>query len=208
MTNIQVEKSAIILAGGNSKRFGQDKGLTDLAGKKLILHVFQRVQKIVDEVIIVVHSELQKDKYSKVIPKRALIVTDLHSSTAPLIGTLTGFKYSNGQYSVLLSCDTPFISCKVIKLLFDSSYGYDAVIPRWSNGYVEPLQAVYKTASSLRAAEASLKIGEMSMRSMIHRLERVRYIPTSVIKDVDPNLTTFFNINSVEDLKRAIKFFQ
>ena len=79
----------------------------------------------------------------------------------------------------------------------------NAVIPRWPNGYIEPLQAVYRTDKALKASEEAVENGRMDMRSMIRGLRRVRYVSTIVIREIDPELDTFMNINSRFDLRRA-----
>ena len=196
-------KTAIILAGGFSERFGQDKGLVQIAKKPLVLHVFERACRTVDEVTVVVSSMRQREAYSSLLPNGTRILVDIEDSQSPLVGALTGFADARGDYSILLPCDTPFISGEVVKLLFETSQRTDAAIPRWPNGYIEPLQAVYRTDSALTAAENALKKGGMRLLSMISLLKRVRYLSTEVIKKVDRSLTTFFNINTPMDLRNA-----
>jgi len=198
-----MEKSAIILAGGVSKRFGQDKGLVQIGGKPLILRVFERAREVVDEVIVVVSSTAQKESYALLFPRKTEIVVDVYDSRSVLVGALTGFMKAQGEYSLLLPSDTPFLSRDVIRLLFEMSHNTDAVIPRWPNGYIEPLQAVYRRDSALAAAREAVSKGEARLQSMISLLSRVRYLSTIVVKEMDPHLTTFFNINTPSDLKRA-----
>jgi molybdopterin-guanine dinucleotide biosynthesis protein A len=198
-----MEKTAIILAGGVSERFGQDKGLVQMAGKPLVLHIFDIVRDVVEEVIVVVSSDRQGDFYSPLLPKRAKISVDVEDSQSPLVGASTGFMSARGDYSILLPCDTPFVSKEVIKLLFELSRNMDAVIPRWPNGYIEPLQAVYRTSSALTAAKEAIEKGEARLQSMISLLKRVRYLSTIVIEEMNHDLTTFFNVNDAIDLKRA-----
>ncbi|KYH39606.1 MAG: putative molybdopterin-guanine dinucleotide biosynthesis protein A [Candidatus Bathyarchaeota archaeon B63] len=196
-------RTCIILAGGSAERFGRDKGLLELGGRPLVLHVFERVRELVDEVIAVVGSEEQKTEYSSVFPQGVKIHVDIKDGESPLIGALTGLARASGSYSLLLPCDAPFISTEVIDLLFEASIGVDASIPRWPNGYIEPLQAVYRTRTALSAAEEAVDRGELRMRSMISRLRRVRYFSTMVLRELDPDLLTFFNVNTIMDLKRA-----
>ena len=198
-----MRRTAIILAGGHSQRFGQDKGLILLTAKPLVLHVFDRICMAVEEVLIVVSSASQLESYSQLFRGAAKIVADEEDSRGPLMGALTGFVNVHGEYSVLLPCDTPFVSRELLELLFEISPGTDAVIPRWPNGYIEPLQAVYRTSCALRAAREAVEGGEARMRSMIALLRTVRYISTLVIKNIDPHLATFYNINTSEDLREA-----
>ena len=197
------KRTGIILAGGMAGRFGCDKGLVELAGKPLVLHVFDRIKDQADEVIVVVGSAKQREAYSKIFPSEIEIQIDVEEESCPLIGALTGFANANGTYSVLLPCDTPFISKEVIEFLFEVSSKVDATIPRWPNGYIEPLQAVYHTGSALSAAKKAVMNGELRMQSMISLLHGVRYISTIVLRQIDPDLLTFFNVNTPLDLGKA-----
>jgi molybdopterin-guanine dinucleotide biosynthesis protein A len=199
-----MDRTAVILAGGTSQRFGNDKALIELAGKPLILHVIERIKEYVDEIIVCVRSDAQKSLYLQILSDRSKIAVDPESlPRCPLAGALTGLMNAHGKYSILLPCDTPFISSRLVDLLFNIANEVDAVIPRWPNGYIEPLQAVYGTKSALMAAEVSLKKGECRMQSMISLLKKVRYLSTLVVKEIDYKLLTFFNINTQLDLKRA-----
>jgi molybdopterin-guanine dinucleotide biosynthesis protein A len=198
-----LKNSAVILAGGFSRRLGQDKGLIDLAGKPLILHVVDRVSELVDETVVVVGSRVQKEKFESLSGHKANVVADKHEAQSPLVGALTGFESAKGEYSLLLPCDTPFISSQIAQFLLDTCVNKGAVIPRWPNGYIEPLQAAYQTKLALTAAKEAFEQGKLDLRSMIARLRRVRYISTVVLRQMDPKLLTFFNINTLGNLKRA-----
>jgi len=193
----------VILAGGFSRRFGQDKGLIDLAGEPLVLHVVHRISKVVNEPLVVVNSSVQKQKFESLLSHKANVVVDKHNAQSPLVGALTGFESAKGEYSLLLPCDTPFISTLIAQFLLDTCLNKGAVIPRWPNGYIEPLQAVYNTKLALTAAKKALEQGKLDLRSMIARLRGVRYISTVVLRQVDPKLLSFFNINTLRDLKKA-----
>jgi len=198
-----LQKSAVILAGGFSRRFGRDKGLVVLAGKPLILHVIDRVSKVADEVLVVVSSEEQKNKFETILEEKANLVIDKDDSQSPLVGAITGFESANAEYSLLLPCDTPLVSTQIVQFLLDMCTNRSAAIPRWPSGYIEPLQAVYRTESALTAAKTALKQGKMNMRSMIDNLRGVRYVSTMVLEQLEPDLLTFFNVNAPQDLKKA-----
>lgn len=198
-----MKKSAIILAGGFSKRLGQDKALIELAGRPLVLHVLDRVRGVVDEVMVVVSSDDQRTVFECLLGRKASVVVDKYEIRSPLIGASVGFENAQGKYSLLLPCDTPFISSEISSLLLDLCVNKSAVIPRWPNGYIEPLQAVYHTKSALTASKTALEQKKLDLQSMISHLRGVRYVSTMVLQQVDPRLLTFFNVNTPEDLKRA-----
>ena len=198
-----MKKTAVVLAGGFSKRFGQDKGLVELAGKPLALHVLDKMLGIVNETLVVVTSDRQKVTFERSLGQRAKVIIDKRQEKSPLIGALTGFECVQNEYSLLLPCDTPFVSSNIASLLLDLCINKSAVIPRWPNGYIEPLQAAYHTKSALSAARTVLEQGKLDLQSMIASLKGVRYVSTMVLQQLDPKLLTFFNVNNPEDLRRA-----
>jgi molybdopterin-guanine dinucleotide biosynthesis protein A len=199
-----VDRSAIVLAGGFSSRFGQDKGVLELADEPLIKHVVDAVSLVVDETIIVTNSQERITKYAKFMVADVQFVVDVCESRSPLIGALTGFGSAHGECSLLLPFDMPFVSRGVVSLLFELCRNRAAVIPRWPNGYIEPLHGVYQTKLALEAARSAVAEGKLNVRAMIEKLKGVRYVSTLVIQQLDPNLHTFFNINTPADLKKAM----
>ena len=198
-----MDKSAIILAGGFSSRFGQPKGLLLLAHKPLIKHVLDVLHGIVDETIIVVSSRVQAESFARVADLDTNIAVDGSNMQGPLAGALAGFEEAYGEYSLLLPCDTPFVSKSILSLLLDLRGNKNAVIPRWPNGYIEPLQAVYRTKPAIEAAKKALDKKKTDMHSMMDELHGVRYISTLILRQLDPKLKTFFNVNTPLDLKTA-----
>ena len=161
------------------------------------------VKGVVDEEIVVVSSKVQADNYAKVIGSNVKILVDADDVQSPLVGALTGFKGAHGKFALLLSCDAPFVSKDVVLFLFELCMDRNAVIPRWPNGYIEPLQAVYCTKPAFDAAKKALSGGELNMRSMVDKLRSVRYVSTLVLEQLDPEFKAFFNINTPLDLKKA-----
>jgi len=110
------------------------------------------------------------------------------------------------EYSAVLSCDAPFVMADVLRILFRKALRSDAAIPKWPNGDIEPLQAVYKVRSAIPAARYALGRHEFRNVDMIKRLNRVTYVPVREIKRIDKGLMTFFNVNRPSDLRRAEGF--
>jgi len=193
----------VVLAGGLSKRFGGDKCVMRLGGKPLVAHVFERVSKLADECVVVVGSEASKDALSSMLGGGVSVVVDRFEGQSPLVGALSGFERVRGEYALLVPCDAPFVSAGVVGLLFDLCVGRGAVVPRWPNGFVEPLLAVYRVGSAVAAGRAALEGGKRDMVSLIVGLRRVRYVSTLVLRGFDPGLLSFFNVNTLVDLRRA-----
>ncbi|MEM3593934.1 MAG: molybdenum cofactor guanylyltransferase [Candidatus Jordarchaeaceae archaeon] len=197
------DSSVAILCGGKSTRMGTDKGLVTLCGKPMLLHVLEKCEEVFSEIFVVLGSNMNKS-YEEIVGSRAHILIDkLLDINSPLNGAYTAFGSCEQKYLYLLSCDMPLVNMEVLKLMREVITTENAVIPRWPNGYIEPLHAIYKVKPSLEAAEKALSEKRMDMRSMIKNLRSVLYLSTLVIEKLDPKLETFFNINTVAELKTA-----
>ena len=198
-----MERSAIILAGGFSSRLGRDKGLVQLSNKPLVKHVTDKTKDLVDERLVVVSSSVQAERYSNILGEDANVLIDDAGGQGPLAGAATGFERAKGKYSLLLPCDTPFVSRDILHLLLELCKNRNAAVPRWPNRYIEPLQAAYCTRPALEAARNALLSGKLNLQTMVDKLQKVRYVSTLVLEQLDPRLRTFLNVNTVLDLKKA-----
>jgi molybdenum cofactor guanylyltransferase len=198
-----MDRSVVILAGGSSKGFSGDKCVLDFAGKPLLRYVVDAVKGLADEVVVETNSTERADLYAKIVPSSVRFAVDSCEPGGPLVGALTGFEAAQGEYSLLLPFDSPFVSREVVSLLFDCCIGKSAAVPRWTDQQIEPLHAVYHTKKALVAAEKALAQGNLDMCALVDNLLGVRYISTLVIEQLDPDLKSFFNVNTPLDLRKA-----
>ena len=198
-----MDRSAIVLAGGSSSRMGIDKGLLELAGKPLLVHVIDAIKDSVDQIVVVTNSHERVEEYSKLALAYAQFTIDQSDIQSPLIGAMSGFGVAMGRYSILLPFDAPFISDEIVSLLFEICVGKAACVPKHPNGQIEPLCAVYETVVALECSKRAVAEGRLDMRGMIEKMCGVRYVSTLVLQQLDPNFQTFLNINTRADLKRA-----
>ena len=171
----------------------------------MLSYVLDTASSVADEVLVVVGSEGQGETLSSAIGDAELVIDDgALGPPCPLRGLVSGLRAARGDVALALACDMPLVSARVLSFLADVLSHMNAAVPRWPNGYVEPLQAAYRVGPSIRAGEALLRAGEdIAMRSFLRALGRVRYISTEVIKELDPGLSTFLNVNSPADLRKA-----
>jgi molybdopterin-guanine dinucleotide biosynthesis protein A len=199
-----LETSAIILANENSEGFPKDKGTMLLDNKVLIRHVFDAINSLVDEVIIVTNSQERVDEYAKFLPKTVKFAIDTQQTQNPLNGAITGFETAKGKYTLLLPYDTPFINKELAKFLLELSIGKIAAVPRTPDNEIEPLCSVYQTKSVLETAkQIATEETTVDLYVLVEKLRGVRYISMAVIKQIDPELHSFFSINTPLDFKRA-----
>ncbi len=194
---------ALILCGGIGKRIGLNKALIKISDKPLLLHVVEKMIGSVDELVVSIGMKDNPTRYSEMLPEDVKVINDKISGKGPLAGIISGMNSMSSRYTAVFPCDSPFLHEEVLKFMFDNARGFDAAIPRWPNGYLEPLHAVYKVSSALSAAKNVGIKTRWSVIDMIMRLNKVVYLDTVEIKKLDPELLTFFNINKKEDLKVA-----
>lgn len=192
----------IILAGGKGNRIGGDKPLIQLNEKPLIQHVLETVDKISKEIIVVTSNEL-RDPFRELVPDNIVVLSDLVTGRGPLIGLYTGLLNIKSECVIVLPCDTPFLKEEVLRFLITNSVGKNAVIPVWPNGYIEPLHSIYRVSATKKACEKTFQNNSFKISEMINTLEQVYFVPVERVKRFDPNLLSFMNINSEEDLKKA-----
>jgi molybdopterin-guanine dinucleotide biosynthesis protein A len=198
-------RGAIILAGGSSLRFSRNKALVRLKDKPLIEYIIDQSRKITDSIVVTISKNDSIEEFQKILPRDIEIVRDGGGLKSPLTGLISGLnKFSEG-YVAVIACDMPFIKSEVLNLLFEKAIGFDLAIPRWPNGYLEPLHAVYEYDETCQCL-SQLKINNSTRVSdLISMLKSVNYLDISAIRKIDSSLRVFFNINSQNELKIAEK---
>jgi len=197
-------RSAVILAGGSSKRLGYDKGLRFLAGKPLVSYAVDALRPLVDEVILVVASDAQRQSYRLILSSSVKMCVDMYPGGSPLVGLITGLTEARGDYAFVTGCDMPFISLSPVKLLFNRAEGRDGAVFLKPNGWIEPLMAVYRVDICLPEALRLYRAEDLRIRMVLRNLRDVAYIPASSA-GVDPELL-FFDADTEERLAAAERF--
>jgi len=192
-----------IIAGGSSKRFGSDKALAEFQGKPLISHMMDIARRISSTIIVAVSDEEQEQKLKPYI-ENAKIVTDPEDEPkCALTGALTAFEHTETSHVILLPVDAPLAVPDLLKMLIRLSPGHGAVIPSWPSGYIEPLHSVYHAEHAYTLGLEIMEKGLRKMSALIDKLQHVLYVSTETLNQFDPELDTFVNFNTPQELKTA-----
>ncbi|MEM2739227.1 MAG: molybdenum cofactor guanylyltransferase [Candidatus Bathyarchaeia archaeon] len=195
--------SSIILAGGSSRRFGRSKALVEVLGKPMLGYVYDAASSISDEVLVVISKDIDPSPIERIASDARIVMEDYEAS-GPLRAALEGWRNVRGENSILLSCDIPLVSPELLSILSETmSNTFDAVVPRWPNGFIEPLYAAYRVKPAIEAAVKALELGENRFMDMIQKIKRKIYFSTVAVENILGSTDTFLNVNSVEDLCRA-----
>ena len=188
--------SGVILAGGLNTRFsGREKALIPVGGKRILDRIYAVFSQLFDEILLVSNNPLQYLEWD------FHIVTDLYPLRSSLTGIYTGLFYASNPHAFFAACDAPFLNKELIETIIDRiEPGYDAFIPEISVG-LEPLCAVY-AKQSLKRIEQHLSREKLKIQ-LVFKKNRIKKIPEKILREKDPELISFMNINSPEDLEKA-----
>jgi len=198
-----MRKTAIILAGGRGQRVqARDKCLIPLGSKPLIQHVVENLADVADEFVVAARDEQQGAAIKERIPSRITLVYDSVEDFGPLAGFLAGLARASSPFALVIGCDMPFVDPRVVELLFAvaTQRDYDAVVPQWGNGMLEPLHAVYKREPTLAAVRDAIRRGDEKLANVLAQLRHVHFLPIAKLKEITPDLRTFRNINTYAEL--------
>lgn len=192
--------SAVILAGGLSTRFGgRNKALIEWDGRPLIAHIRRAFGDLFPEIILVTNSP------GRFVAWDMTLVTDLFAARSSLTGIHAGLFYASRPFAFVTACDTPLLEPGLVRLLLEAAGDdTDVVIPKTENG-LEPLCALY-SRRCLAPISHQLEQGDFRIRSFFQRV-KVRHIPENQLRQADPDLRSFFNINTPEDFENAHRQF-
>jgi len=217
----QKKLAIVILIGGKNIRFGNESAaVLDVLGKPLILHQIETLSKFDEDVFLVANSEYQINSYYREInfPRDINFIVDdteiigESDVRTPMLGIYSGFKELNNlgfEKGFLLSGDMPLIKPEVIELLIKEVEGYDCCIPRWNNGFLEPLFAIYPVEKTYELAKKTIQEKNYALNSIIDKTWNINYISVEEsIKPLDQNLVGLINVNGPIDLEKVIKLYK
>ncbi|PKB81466.1 MAG: hypothetical protein BZY88_06500 [SAR202 cluster bacterium Io17-Chloro-G9] len=190
--------SAIVLAGGMSRRLGRDKAVEPIGGQPLILRVSDLLGPLADELMVVVANADRGD--SLPLDARHRLVLDQYPGGGSLGGIFSGLSECTHQWAIAVACDMPFLHHGLIKHMLSLRDGVDAVVPV-VDGRPEPTHAIYSKAC-LPYIEERLNAGDLKISNFFGQV-RVRFLEEPEVSQWDPSLRSFFNINTPEDLEVA-----
>ncbi len=199
--NLPLMGTAVILAGGESKRLGYPKELIKLNNETLIEIILKHLTPLFEDIIIVTN----RTEIKEAVPEKIKIVEDIINDgrKSSIRGLHAGLKSSLSADNFVLACDMPFVNTALIELMYNLLPGHDAVVPR-IDGYVQPLYAFYKkdcyTYIEKRIAEGKFKLSDL------YKGLKVYYVEKKQIESIDRNQRAFFNINTEADLLEAEKY--
>ena len=192
--------TGIILAGGRSRRLGQDKAVQSVGGIRIIDRVITKLSRVVESLTVVIDREERAGELE--IDEKVEFIVDCYPDSGSLGGLYSGLKASTTTWSFLVACDMPFISGSLIQYMRSKleTGSSDVVIPNFQ-GRLQTTHALYRN-TCLGHIEERLKQRSLRMDGYFSDVE-VCTLQEEDFLYIEGSKESFFNVNTPTDLQMA-----
>jgi molybdopterin-guanine dinucleotide biosynthesis protein A len=191
---------AAILAGGQARRFaGRDKSALHVGGLTILQRQISALREVAGRIVLV-----GADAPGEQVPGLEIeAVPDLIPGSGALGGLYTALSAARSPHVLVLACDLPFVSRAFLRHLAAlPGPAHDAVVPRSPDGW-QPLCAIYRRELAAGFA-GRIASGRLKIADALAEL-RVREVGPAETASVEPDERLFLNVNTPDDLARAIR---
>lgn len=188
-----------ILAGGRARRLGGvDKSALRVGSVSILERQLAALEGVADRILVIGGGP---DRFAS---RRVDIVPDRVPRAGALGGVYTALCEAATPYVLVVACDLPFVSARVLERLVALADGtVDAVVPRTADG-VQPLCAVYARRLENRVRR-HVESGHLKVQDLLAAV-RVRELGPDDLASLDPTGHSFLNVNTPADLGQAVRF--
>ena len=161
----------IVLAGGQSKRFGSDKALAQWGGVSFLEKTLETLRSFDKEPVIITRPGANYDF------KACRVEKDLIPGLGPLGGLDTAFHLFRESILLVLTCDMPLVSAKTLhRLLSEYDPRVESMHFRGADGQIQPFPGLYDAFLLRDRARKSLRSKQYSVRTFIHSSGRIKIL--------------------------------
>ncbi|OGR34520.1 MAG: hypothetical protein A2051_08190 [Desulfovibrionales bacterium GWA2_65_9] len=191
--------TAAILAGGAAKRMGgATKALLEVGGRTILDTLVATLSGRFAEILLVAKEPEAFQAMQAGAPWR--LVLDACPARSSLTGIRTALAQARTEHVFITACDTPLLRPALLSALLGHLRPEDdVVLPIKPDGYFEPLCALY-SRRCLPHIEAQLEREDYKIIRFFDKV-RVSPLPVETLLQADPDLLTFRNANTPEELE-------
>ena len=190
------EVTGILLAGGKSRRMGEDKRYLVVGEETLLERGLAVLHSIFQEVLIVIAQD------SPPLSVDARVVRDLVPDCGSLGGLYSGLMQATAPCIFVVACDMPFLNQAVIAQFTSRRATADIVMAKLA-GRLHPMHALYGK-QCLPVVEQMILARQLKIHEIVSQSSlRVRYVTEADLLTVDPSGSSFYNVNTLADLEAA-----
>ena len=193
---METEVTGVILAGGKSRRMGEDKRYLVVGEQTLLERGLGVIRSIFQEVLIVIAQD------SPPLDVDAKVVRDLLPDCGSLGGLYTGLMQATTPWIFVVACDMPFLDQAVIDQFTSRRATADIVMAKL-DARLHPMHALYGKRC-LPALEQMIQARQLKIQEIVSQSSlRVQYVTEAELLTIDPSWRSFQNVNTPSDLEAA-----
>jgi len=193
---MEIEVTGVLLAGGKSRRMGEDKRYLVVGEQTLLERGLGVLRSMFHEVLVVIAQD------SAPLDIDARVVRDLVPDCGSLGGIYTGLIQATSPYIFTVACDMPFLNQAVITQFTTRRDTADIVMARLATR-LHPMHALYGKGC-LPTMEQMIVARQLKIQELVsHASLRVQYVTEADLLSIDPSWRSFHNVNTPEDLEAA-----
>ena len=188
--------SGAIVAGGLSSRMdGKNKALLTVGDQTILHHQMGVLHSMFEHILLVTNTPMAYASWDM------MMVADLFAVRSSLTGIHAALFHAPYSHIFITACDTPFLNKGIVSLLLKNlEPKWDVIVPDTKTG-LEPLCAIY-SKRCLKPIERHLKTDRPKVTDFFPSV-RLKKIGEDLLRQVDPDLLSFFNVNTPQDLTTA-----
>jgi molybdenum cofactor guanylyltransferase len=195
------EFTGYILAGGKSRRMGEDKAFLEFGGKTFVERAINSLSAVCENVKIVLNDAEIEPIIHSLLPNVSLVF-DIFKNRGALGGIHAALTDCETEFAIILACDLPLVDSKVMEKLAEIAVNANetiaAIVPKQNDGRLQPLCAIYRKSNCLAKLEEFFEKNEsVSARDLIFGVEN-RIIS---FEDLSESEDIFTNVNEREDFE-------
>jgi molybdenum cofactor guanylyltransferase len=188
--------TGILLAGGKSRRMGEDKRFLLVGEQTLFERTLAVLQSIFQTVCVVIAQD------SPPLKAEVPVFRDLVAGSGSLGGLYTGLKQAHTEYAFVVACDMPFLNPILVRYLVSLRDKTDIVMVRLEQG-LQPTHALY-SRRCLPVIEGMLQARQLKIQYLAtHQSLHTRLVAESELRKIDHEGLSFINVNTPADLDAA-----
>jgi molybdopterin-guanine dinucleotide biosynthesis protein A len=193
---VETEVTGVILAGGKSRRMGEDKRYLVVGEQTLLDRGLGVIRSIFQEVLVVIAQD------SPPLGVDARVVRDLLPDCGSLGGLYTGLMQATTPWVFVVACDMPFLDQAVIDQFTSRRASADIVMAKL-DARLHPMHALYGKRC-LPALEQMIQARQLKIQEIVSQSSlRVQYVTEAELLTIDPSWRSFQNVNTPSDLEAA-----
>jgi molybdopterin-guanine dinucleotide biosynthesis protein A len=197
--------SIAILCGGKSTRFGEEcKILHKIRDKFMFQLIYERFQSSSPDIFL----QLSQDIKELIEANRAgfkleeyPFFLDLHDDQGPLSGIYSALTHAKNPHVFIVAADLPRVDASILNEL-KKYLEHQIIIPRWDNGFYEPLCAIY-SQGLLEIIARQLQDNKLSIHQLYDMSDKISIKTVNIDELVENGVINgdcFRNVNTIKDL--------